>query len=167
MTVPDETQRIRLRPYRLDGLTSVRRMFSDAQMRRFNPSIREVGGARKWIERNLDSYATRGVGLWVIERKTDGEFLGECGLTYQPVEGQQLLEIGYNLSDENRGKGYATEAARASREFALEKFGASLVCSIVDPHNASSIAVATRLHGHQRTFTDQRGQMMLLFWSER
>ena len=58
----------------------------------------------------LDSY---GFGLWALELKTTGASIGDCGLTYQDVEGSPQLEVGYHVMQRERRKGYATEAARA------------------------------------------------------
>ena len=109
--------------------------------------------------------ATHGFGLWVIEHKKKGSFLGDCGLTYQLVERQQLLEVGYHLQARHRGNGYATEAGRACIAYAFDDLAPSLVCSIVDPDNTASIGVASRLHATHRTFTNDGGQTMRLYWS--
>jgi hypothetical protein len=46
-----------------------------------------------WIEWNRRNYAEHGFGLWVIETHA-GEFVGDCGLTMQEVEGTWLVEAG-------------------------------------------------------------------------
>jgi RimJ/RimL family protein N-acetyltransferase len=94
-------------------------------------------------------------------------FVGDCGLTWQPVEGEQLLELGYHLDEQHRGAGYATEAGRACIEHAFRVTDVELVCSIVAPENAPSITVSSRLHRHRRTFLGKRGLPRLLFWADR
>ena len=42
---------------------------------------------RAWIEWNLGNYDELGFGLWAAELKVSGEFIGDCGVTYQDVEG--------------------------------------------------------------------------------
>lgn len=142
-------------------------MFADPEARRFYPDMAELGVNRRWIQWNLDNYAVHGFGLWVLEHKETGDFLGDCGLTYQAVEGQRLLEVGYHLQERHRGHGYATEAGRACMAYAFDELDAELVCSIVDPANKGSLAVASRLHASQRTFTKDGGQMMRLYWTTR
>lgn len=90
-------------------------------------------------------------------------FLGDCGLTYQKVEGELMLEVGYHLQAQHRGEGFATEAAGACLDFAFHTLGVNHVCSIVDPDNAPSIRVASRLHPSHRTFINDRGREMCLF----
>ncbi len=127
----------------------------------------EVAAIERWIRWNLDNYAEHGFGLWVIELIDGGTFLGDCGLTYQLVEGDRLLEVGYHLNQQNRGVGYATEAGRACIAFALVEIAAPLACSIVNPENTASIGVASRLHTSRRAFINESGQTRELFWSVR
>ena len=61
-------------------------------------STLELGGSRGpqgWIEWNLRNYADHGFGLWVVETH-DGQFVGDCGLTYQEVEGDWQIEAGWH-----------------------------------------------------------------------
>jgi RimJ/RimL family protein N-acetyltransferase len=118
-----------------------------------------------WIEWSLDNYASFGFGLWALEDKT-GKFLGDCGITYQDVEGRRELEIGYHIIEDERGKGYATEAARACLDYGFARTAAPLICSIVDPRNAASSTVASRIHASRREFL-RRDEPMKLFYTMR
>lgn len=142
-------------------------MFDDPEARQWYPTHSEAAEARRWIDWNLDNYATHGFGLWAIEDAESGAFLGDCGLTYQRVEGAVLLELGYHLQELRRGFGFATEAARACLAYAFHTVGAELVCSICHPENVASIAVAGTLHHAQRQFTNDAGLTMNLYWTER
>ncbi len=44
---------------------------------------------QSWIDWNRRIYARDGFGLWIIET-SDGDFVGDCGLTWQPVDGESL-----------------------------------------------------------------------------
>ena len=70
--------------------------------------------AEGWIAWNQQSYREHGFGLWVIESHA-GEFLGDCGLTMQEVEGEWLVEAGWHVRTAVRRQGYAAEAAGAVR----------------------------------------------------
>lgn len=156
---PAPTARIRFRRYRPEDAGDVAEMFADPQARRFYPNVTAEG----WIDWNLRNYATHGFGLWVIEHRSEGWFLGDCGLTYQTVEGEELLEVGYHLKERHRGNGYATEAARACVAYAFDQLAVALVCSIVDPENVASIRVASRVHAAHRRFDDEQGRSMELY----
>ncbi len=164
---PPYTKRVRFRRYQLADLDAVIAMFDDPEARQWYPTHSEPDEARRWIEWNLENYATHGFGLWAIEDIETEVFLGDCGLTYQMVEGEQLLELGYHLQELRRGFGYATEAAQACLDFAFTELSAGSVCSIVDPQNVASIAVAGSIHENQRQFVNDHGQTMGLFWTDR
>jgi [ribosomal protein S5]-alanine N-acetyltransferase len=166
-TLPGPTERIRFRKYRTDDAAAVSEMFADQRARRFYPDMCKPDGVEEWIRWNLDSYVEHGFGLWVIEHRDEGWFLGDCGLTYQLVEGDRLLELGYHLQHQHRGVGYATEAGRACLAFAFDELAAPLVCSVVDPKNTSSIRVASLLHTSRRAFRNDKGVNRELFWSTR
>ena len=46
--------------------------------------------------------------------------IGQCGLTWQEADGRTVLEVGYLFSQAYWHRGYATEAARACRDFAFD-----------------------------------------------
>jgi RimJ/RimL family protein N-acetyltransferase len=81
-----------------------------------------------------------GLGHWVIERR-DGTALGVTGFSHPAYYPEP--EMGWALYDGFEGQGYATEAARAARDWAQGRI-ASLV-SYIAPGGARSIAVAERL----------------------
>lgn len=164
-SLPPSTQRIRFRQYRDDDLDDVVEMFGDSQARRFYPEMETPDACRGWIEWNNRNYRDFGFGLWVIEDPTTGEFLGDCGLTYQPVEGDRLLELGYHLLAQQRGKGFVTEAGQVCLDYAFDQLAAPMVCSTVHPENAASMAVARRLHAFERTYLKDDGQTRMLFWT--
>lgn len=144
--LPAATDRFRFREYRPSDLDAVFEMFGDPVARQFYPQMSELDNCRRWIEWNLENYNTRGVGLWVLEDVVSGEFLGDCGLTYQPVEENQLLEVGYHLLASYRGRGLVTESSRKVVDFGFDRLDVPLICSIVHPDNQASIAVARRIH---------------------
>jgi RimJ/RimL family protein N-acetyltransferase len=159
-----QTARLRLRPYTLDDLEPLRAVFADASARRFYPLMGEAERLAHWINWNLANYERDGFGLWALERlDKPGHLIGDCGLTWQDVEGRKELEIGWHLVESERGFGYATEAARACLAYAFERSLAPLVCSIVDPANHASRAVAARVHAAWREFVKGERAMLLYY----
>lgn len=100
---------------------------------------------RDWLERQLERYRRDGFGLWVVERKDTGEFVGQAGLTWQETGRGQEIEIGYLFKRSAWHNGYATEAARGCKRYAFEQLGASRVVSIIRETNHASQQVARRL----------------------
>jgi ribosomal-protein-alanine N-acetyltransferase len=121
---------------------------------------------RAWIEWNLRNYDEIGFGPVGMELKAGSQFIGDCGLTYQDVEGRRGLEIGYHVIERERGKGYATEAARVCLDFGFTRTLCESICSIVRPSNTASCAVAAHIHMVRREFT-KGGRPALLFHTTR
>jgi RimJ/RimL family protein N-acetyltransferase len=141
-------------------------VFADDYARRFYPQMTKLACIGEWIVWSLRHYARHGFGLWAMELKLSGLLLGDCGLTYQEVEGRPRLELGYHVLHAQRRKGFATEAAIACRNYAFDQLCAPDLCSIVDPQNDASRVVAGRVHASCRTFL-KGDQPMLLYSSTR
>lgn len=135
------SERLTYRRMTDDDLDFVVRLLGDPEVMTHydHPKTREE--CRAWIDWNKRNYARDGYGLWIIETRA-GEPVGECGLTWQPVDGESL-ELGYHVLPIHQGKGYASEAARASVEMARQH-GEEYVIAIIARGNVASIRVAEK-----------------------
>ncbi len=161
-----QTERLRLRAYTITDEAELFDLFADPYARRFYPEMEDRAKVRSWIEWNLRNYDEFGFGLWAMEIKADGRFIGDCGLTYQEVEDRRELEIGYHVIERERGKGYATEGARICLDFGFTHTSCESICSIVRPSNTASCTVAGRIHTARREFR-KGGRPALLFYTTR
>ena len=99
---------------------------------------------QQWLDRQIGRYRDYGFGLWAVVLRSTGEMVGQAGLTWQDCEGQPVLEVGYLLKKRFWHQGYASEAARACRDYAFRVLGAEKVSSIIKTDNLASIRVAQR-----------------------
>jgi [ribosomal protein S5]-alanine N-acetyltransferase len=163
-----ETERLALRQLTMNDVDSMLPIFSDPEAMRFYPAPFTRAQVEGWIQWGLDSYAKNGFGLWAVIRKHDQLFLGDCGLVLQPVEERTELEIGYHILRREWGRGYATEAARACRDYAFNTLEAPRVVSIVNPLNMASRRVAEKVHTTMREFTwVKTGTIQCLYSTDR
>ncbi|QJF52650.1 GNAT family N-acetyltransferase [Roseobacter ponti] len=88
-------------------------------------------------------WALHGHGLWAVDQRDTGETLGfvHVGLEWGDAE----PELGWMFLPGARGQGYATEAARAARDWAFDEGGLQTLVSYVHPDNTASAALARRL----------------------
>ena len=100
--------------------------------------------AREWLLRQLDRYKNDGFGLWAVILKSSGEFVGQCGITWQDIDGETVPEIGYLFKRKYWHKGYATEAAQGCKKYAFGTLGFDRVYSIIRDNNYASQRVAER-----------------------
>ena len=107
-----ETERLLLRELTQEDLPAVCDTLQNDEVRRVYEHDFTDGEAAAWIDRQRARYERYGFGLWAAQLR-GGETIGMAGLTLQPCEGEEVLEIGYQLRPAYRGQGYAREAAAA------------------------------------------------------
>ncbi|MBT1154300.1 GNAT family N-acetyltransferase [Aminobacter anthyllidis] len=162
-----QTPRLTLREMDRDDVAAILSVFADDYAQRFYPEMITEAAAVEWIERNRDRYQSDGFGLWAIIDKASGALIGDCGPTWQDAGGTRVLEIGYHIAPQWRGRGYALEAARAAMAFGFANTDEPLIGSIVATDNTSSASVARRLHRDVRTYVNSRGLDRFLFFTRR
>ena len=139
------TDRLRLRKMTMDDANRLLRIFSDQVALRYYPHTKDHEETQKWIEWTLSNYRNYGLGLWIVERRCDGEFLGQCGVVPQELHGALVFEVGYLFVQAFWGQGFATEAARASRDWGFRHTDSRALISLIHPQNAPSARVARRI----------------------
>jgi len=92
-------------------------------------------------------FEANGFGLWAVEVRASGEFVGFTGLDVPEFEADFMpaVEVGWRLGRSAWGNGYATEAARAALAFGFEEVGLGEIVSFTTPANRRSRAVMERL----------------------
>jgi len=136
------TDRLVLREMTEEDYPALYAILSDPETMRFYPQPYDEAGVRRWIAWCRDSYEKHGFGLWAVT--LDGEFIGDCGISLQPIHGQWLPEIGYHISKAHWRKGYASEAAAACIRLAFERFGFPSVYSYMNAENEPSWRTAMK-----------------------
>lgn len=140
-----ETQRLLLRRLKMDDVDDLLDIFSDPEAMRYYPATKNRREAENWVRAALDSYRKNGFGLWAAILKGSNEFAGQCGLVAQHVDGEEEVEIGYLFLRRFWGRGLATEAARACRDYGFEELGYARLISLIAPANRASRRVAGKI----------------------
>ena len=162
------TERLLLRELEPEDLEPLSEVLGDPVAMRYYPRPFDRDRIAAWIEWARESYRLNGFGLWAVIRRSDGRFLGDCGPMLQPVEERVMPEVGYHIVPAEQRRGYATEAARACVAWVFENTGYDIVCSLVDPDNAASRAVASKVHAAMREFVwAKHNKRMCLYWTDR
>lgn len=140
-----ETERLILReidPER-DFEAWARTMADERTVRYLGTPVQDRALAWRNMAAVIGHWNIRGFGFFSCESKETGEWVGRVGPWYP--EGWPEPEIGWTISPEQWGKGYATEAARASLAFAFDTLGWRHVIHVILEGNDASIAVAEKL----------------------
>ena len=153
-----ETDRLRLRNWRDEDIEPFIRLTNTDNVMRWLGGVLPAEQHRKTLrERPMRWQEERGFTFWVMERRSDGELLGFCGLKIADGEGTPIAgeyEVGWRLREDAWGQGYAREAAQASLDFAFERLGAERVVAITFPGNEASWGLMLRLGMTRRADLD-------------
>lgn len=103
----------------------------------------------------IGHWAIMGHGLWAIEARDNGDFLGWTGVICPPEWDEP--ELAWTVFAHAEGKGYAFEAARAVRAFAAQEMKLDGLISYIHPDNTRSAALAERLGATLETTRTWRG----------
>jgi len=139
-----ETKRLMLREMTQEDLPSLCKILQDDDvMYAYEGSFSDYE-VQNWLDKQLERYKEYGFGLWAVILKETGIMIGQCGLTMQEYNSNNVMEVGYLFQKEYWHCGYASEAAIACKEYAFDKLKAKEAYSIIRDTNTSSQNVAKR-----------------------
>lgn len=137
-----ETERLIIREYMPDDFDALAEIICDPYTMRYYARPYDREGVDRWIRWCLDSYKSHGFGLWALESKETGEFIGDCGISLQHIDGQILPEIGYHVNKKYWHRGYAKEACAAVKDWFFTHTDYAAVYSYMNAENFPSAATA-------------------------
>ena len=138
-----ETERLILRAWREADRDPFFALNSDPAVMEFLPAT-DRATSDNAVDRMNAAQGEHGHCFWAVERKQDAAFLGFCG----PMPAREPLhevELGWRLSRDAWGHGYASEGARASLAWCWAKLDTPTVMAITVPANRRSRAVMERI----------------------
>ena len=143
-----ETPRLILRRWKDSDRPAFAAICADPEVMQWLGGVLTPEQAGQRIDRVEATFEALGYGRFLVERKSDGAFLGWCGVmpcheSVTPIAGQP--EIGWRLVTTAWGEGYATEAARAALDDAFARVGLAEVLAYTSKANLRSQAVMQRL----------------------
>lgn len=142
-----ETARILLRPFCIEDIER----FSEICA---NPNVMRYIGDGKSVSRDviaekipewIELYEKQKYGLMALVMKDSDELIGFCGFIHQTVDEAEYIELGYRLDEAYWGKGIATEAAVAVRDYAFNVLEIPMLISIINHKNDASKRVAKKV----------------------
>jgi RimJ/RimL family protein N-acetyltransferase len=137
-----ETRRLVLRPIELDDLDEFVALHADPHVTKFIRPL-DRASATERLRQDEKEWLQRGHGMLAVLDRSNGAFLGRCGLKYWPQFDE--TEVGWALRRDAWGKGYATEAAHACIEWGFSELEVPYLTAMISPKNVRSIRVAERL----------------------
>lgn len=140
------TERLDLRPHRVDDLDDLIVFHSDPEITRYIPwPVRTREQTLEALRVKLDRTVARAPGDWIvlaIEERSTGTVIGEV-LIKRDADGQ--AEVGYVIRADRHGQGLATEAVVGILDAAQAAFGVTTFDAVVEAPNVASARLLTRL----------------------
>jgi [ribosomal protein S5]-alanine N-acetyltransferase len=154
-----DTDRLLLRAPVPEDADALAPMYADPEVMRYVGDGRTLthGETERSVKRMIERWEADGFGLFTTVRKEDDAVIGRVGLlvwntdTWEPTTRAEAanvpseVEVGYTLGRPYWGQGYATEAAGAVRDYALQELGAERLIALIIHGNSASENVARKL----------------------
>ncbi len=142
-----ETDRIFLRPFCIDDIEPFAKICRNPNVMRYigdgKPVTLDIIAEKipEWIA----LHEKQKYGLMALVMKATNKLIGFCGLIHQMVDGDEYIELGYRLDEPYWGKGIATEAAVAVRDYVFNTLDIPMLISIIHHQNDASKRVAKKV----------------------
>lgn len=144
--LPSETPRLRFRPVSRSDFDNLLRMNSDPDVMKYvgDGSVRNHDQMLLELDMLISHYIRKpNLGIWVVELKDPGVFIGAAGLVY--YDGTVEIEVGYRLLKKYWNKGYATEASKGLLKYGFETLGLKKIVSSAHTENKTSRRVMEKI----------------------
>jgi RimJ/RimL family protein N-acetyltransferase len=143
-----ETTRLYLRPLLAEDFEAWAEHVADPQVAEYLGGPQPRAAAWRGFMTMAGAWSLQGFAMFSVIEKSSGRWVGRVG-PWHP-EGWPGTEVGWSIVRDCWGRGYATEAATASIDWAFDTLGWDDVIHVIDPRNAASQAVARKLGSGNR-----------------
>lgn len=143
------TPRLALRRFRADDLEFLCRLNADPDVTRHTGGTKDRAQTEQMLRvRVIDYYqANPGLGIWATIERDTGACVGLHLLNH--IQGETLIQVGYQLVPEAWGRGYATEMAVAVVRYAFKVMALPRIVAITDLPNVASQRVLLKAGLHR------------------
>ena len=143
------TARLRLRPCRESDKPAFATILNTPAMTAELGGVRSRAATDALVDKRIADQAQHGFSYWAVELRDTGELIGTCGIRLAnnypgtPVAG--MHEMGWRIAEAYWGRGYATEAARATLDWAWATLPVTTIAAWTTAQNRASWRVMERL----------------------
>lgn len=150
-----QTERLLLRPWEERDREPFAALNADAEVMEYLAKVLSREESDAYIEVARAHFTRYGYGLWAVEERASGAFVGLVGLRWVPYEAHftPAVEVAWRIHRRFWGQGLATEAAAASLRYGFEQVGLSEIVALTLPVNRRSQRVMEKI-GMQRNVAD-------------
>lgn len=145
------TDRLLMRDWRVEDLEPFAALNADPEVMEHFPAPLTRMESDAFAARIQERLDEQGYGLWALEVRATGEFIGFTGLVLQtfPAHFTPAVEVGWRLARAAWGHGYAQEAARVALDLGFDEVGLDEIVSMTSTTNVRSQRVMQRIGMHR------------------
>jgi RimJ/RimL family protein N-acetyltransferase len=152
------TERLLLRGWQDSDLEPFASLNSDPEVMEHFPSTLTRDQSNAFVRWAVDQFRQRGWGLWAVEvadgSDLDRSFVGYLGLASADHVEPGAVEVGWRLSRNAWGRGYAPEAAAEALRHGFEEVGLAEIVSFTVAQNVNSRRVMDKIGLRRRPERD-------------
>ncbi len=159
-----ETERLLIRELQESDVQSIAGIWTDPDVTYYMGGKRDYAELQKTLREDAQLDPKPVFDLWPVIEKQSGRVIGHCGILDKDVEGKIEYEIVYVLAKSAWGKGFATEAAKSIKDYAISQLGLKRIIALIDPDNIKSEIVAKKIGlKYEKDTIRPNGKIMRVF----
>ncbi len=160
-----ETERLILRPVCTNDLDDLASLYSDPEVVKYLATgVLTKAEVKQKLDLMVEHWQKHGYGVWALIHKTDGRFIGRCGIGH--FHELDAVELAYTLAKPYWGCGLACEAARAAILFGFDQLGLPRVVAYARKENIASQRVMAKIGMTYREDTQYAGKDAVVYTIE-
>jgi RimJ/RimL family protein N-acetyltransferase len=141
------SKRLGFRTWNESDLDALVLLNQNTEVMKYFPSVQTAAQCLDFINRMQKQMTENGHCYFVVEELESGKFIGFIGLLLQTFESDftPAVDIGWRLSPEFWGKGFAIEGALRCLEFGWSELGLKKIISVAPQINVPSLRVMEKI----------------------
>ncbi len=157
-----KTSRLTIRDFHIDDVSALYPILSDEDVMHFSlsgPFSEEK--TKTFVQWCINSYQKIGFAQYAVLHSE--KLIGYCGFFTFSIQNRSEIELAYRLAKPYWSQGYASEAAKACRDYAFNQLNIKRLISCIDPSNIASIRVAEKTGMVLEQSTHYEGVPILIY----
>ena len=132
-----ETSRLLVRTQSIADAEHYFRIHGDPEVVKYIRAAKTREQCSEFLQQHIElNKKLSPLGRFLVDDKVTGEFVGSFVII--PIEGTDLFQLGYALTKQHWGKGYATELVKAGLQYISSNTSLKKIYAITESANASS-----------------------------
>jgi RimJ/RimL family protein N-acetyltransferase len=165
-----ETERLRLRPQRIDDFEQLHALTASEAMRRFLGAKPSVEDDYRRLLAAIGGWTAFGFDRFVVLERDGGALVGTCGI-FRQIRGlgedfDGHPEAGWIVRSDRWDRGYASEAMHATIDWFERTHGRRRTVCMISPDNAASARIADKLGYRLMRAAEHQGNAVNLYARE-